>query len=205
MRFGRPADSREVRDELIEQISDAELVRAAQIDVREFEHLYRRYRDPIMNYCFYRLGDQTEADDAASTIFLDAIRALPALKIQDGSFRRWLFTIARNEVTDRWRQTAHHPKVSITAVETLSSPDISPEAQAVSSDGRRYVLTLLRSLPSREREVLELRAGELTTSEIAQFLGINEQAVRTAQCRAIARMKGLVRTKDASGQEVSRV
>jgi DNA-directed RNA polymerase specialized sigma24 family protein len=39
--------------------------------------------------------------------------------------------------------------------------------------------------------VLELRAADLATGEIARVLGISEQNVRTAQARAVARLRRL--------------
>jgi RNA polymerase sigma-70 factor (ECF subfamily) len=205
MRLRRRAQTHEVTEELVDLTGDADLVRAAQVDPRAFEPLYLRYRDRIINYCFYRLADRTDADDAASAVFLHALHALPAFQHHAGSFRPWLFTIAHNEVADRQKQRARHPETPFDSISGVATSERSPEELALTRDDRRYVLALLESLPPRERAVLELRVGELTTVEIALILGINEQAVRTAHCRALARMKELVRAADVSGQEVSHV
>jgi RNA polymerase sigma factor (sigma-70 family) len=63
---------------------------------------------------------------------------------------------------------------------------------AIASDNRARIRHLLVQLPPRERAVLELRATELSTREIADVLQISEQNVRTAQSRAVARLRGLL-------------
>ena len=52
---------------------DAELVRLAQSAPGAFAPLYLRYRDAVLNYCYYRLGNQHDAEDAAGTVFVKAL------------------------------------------------------------------------------------------------------------------------------------
>jgi RNA polymerase sigma-70 factor (ECF subfamily) len=172
--------------------SDAELVRLAQQTPHAFAPLYRRYRDPVINYCYYRLGNRDEAEDAASAIFIKTLRHLAGFTNRGDSFRTWLFRIAHNEVADRYRQRSHHPQQQLTPELGLRDPASSPEEIVVARDSRQRVLGLLSQLPPRERSVLELRTAELTTPEIAQVLAISEQSVRTAQSRAIGRLRGLL-------------
>lgn len=55
-----------------DDLNDSELVRRAQFDSADFAPLYLRYRDRVLRYCFYRLGDRAEAEDAASAVFVKA-------------------------------------------------------------------------------------------------------------------------------------
>jgi RNA polymerase sigma-70 factor (ECF subfamily) len=166
------------------------MVLRAQQSRRAFEPLYLRYRDPIINYCYYRLGAD-EAEDAASAIFVKAIRSLEDFQDRDGSFRTWLFRIAHNEVIDRHRRRARTSESSLDLFVNQPSSDRSPEELAADADARARVLAFLSALPSREREVLELRAAELDTEQIASVLGITAQNVRSIQWRALARMRAL--------------
>ena len=172
--------------------ADAELVRTAQATPRAFAALYLRYRDPVLNYCFYRLGDREEAEDATSTIFIKVLDHLPSFSERGDSFRTWLFRIAHNEIADRYRRQARHPEVPLPPDLGLQDAAQLPEEAAITADRRRRVLQLLAHVPSRERSVLELRAAELSTREIAGVLQISEQSVRTAQCRALGRLRELL-------------
>src|SRR5215204_246366 len=77
---------------------DDALVLAAQANSADFAALYERYVDPIYRFCFRRLGNRAAAEDATSVVFERALKALP--RFTTGSFRAWLFTIARNAITD---------------------------------------------------------------------------------------------------------
>lgn len=191
-RFG--ALSRRTEDE---ETDDAGLVRQAHRQPAAFEPLYLRYRDRVFAYCAYRLTDTAEAEDAASAVFLKALHALPDFRDRDGepsgSFRTWLFRIAHNEVADRYRRRTRHPEASLDLVTGLIDPAASPEEVALAVDAASRLRALLGTLPPREREVLELRLADLSTTEIASVLGIREQSVWTAQSRALARMRDALR------------
>jgi RNA polymerase sigma-70 factor, ECF subfamily len=172
--------------------ADAELVHLAQATPQAFAALYLRYRDPVLTYCFYRLADQEAAEDATSTIFIRALGHLPSFSERGDSFRTWLFRIAHNEIVDRYRRQARHPEVPLLPEMGLRDAASLPEEAAITADRRLRVLRLLAHLPPRERAVLELRAADLSTREIAEVLQISAQSVRTAQCRAVGRLRELL-------------
>ena len=68
----------------------------------------------------------------------------------------------------------------------------SPEAVAIDWEEQDAVQRLLRQLPRRDREVVELRLSGLTGREIAQTLNCSREAVRAAHYRAMQRMRALV-------------
>jgi RNA polymerase sigma-70 factor (ECF subfamily) len=183
------------------EAADIELVCLAQVTPQAFATLYLRYRDPILNYCFYRLGGREEAEDATSTIFIKVLDHLPSFSERGDSFRTWLFRIAHNEIVDRYRHEARHPEVPLLPEMRLRDATSLPEEAAITADRRLRVLHLLAHLPPRERAVLELRAADLNTREIAEVLQISEQSVRTAQCRAVGRLRELL-AGVASGEHI---
>lgn len=180
---------------------DHALVTAAQRDPRRFEPLFLRYWEPVLRYCHFRLGNREDAEDAASQIFVDAYAALHRFSSRGGagSFRAWLFTIAHHEIANRYRYRTRHPHHPWTEeAEALPDPAVSPESEALAAADHAWLRSLLRELPDRSREVVELRLAGLTDREIAGVLDINVAAVRQAQSRALA---GLRRRLDACGDE----
>ncbi len=171
--------------------TDAELVRQAQMSPHAFAGLYLRYRDRVLNYCYYRLGNWDEAEDAASATFIKALDHLPAFVDRGDSFRTWLFRIAHNEVADRHRRHGRHPETPFDDALTMVDPAPLPEERAIALDQRARLTALLAVLPARERSVMELRVAELSTREVAQVLQISEVNARTAQSRAIRRLRDL--------------
>ena len=186
-----------IATQTVDELSDSELVWRAQFDAVDFAPLYLRYRDRVLRYCLYRLGDLAEAEDAASAVFMKALAGLAGYR--DGaSFAPWLFRIAHNEVVDCHKRRFRHPVTALSFAGELADPLPSPEDAAVTSDALRRLRALLSTLPARERAVMELRLTDLTTSEIAAVLTISEGNVRTAQSRALTRLRDVMDARSDS-------
>lgn len=172
---------------------DADLVAAAQIDRLAFAPLYERYRDDLLRYCYYCLGDWDDASDATQQIFTNVLAALPRFVDHGASFRPWLFRIAHNEVLSRQQRQARRPQNHLTDAADLADLAPSPEDLAIAADDHQRLWLLLRHLPSDRQRVCELRFAGLTDREIATALGKSQGAVRTAQSRAVAQLRELMR------------
>jgi len=164
------------------------LVEQARRDPRAFAPLYARYADPVYRFCYRRLGEPEAAEDATSQVFLNALAALPGY--QSGSFRAWLFTIARNVVTDvyRERRTERLPETARDPVD----PGPTPEEVMLHAESHRGVRALLAALSQEQREVVELRLAGLNGAEIAQVLGRSHGSVRALQYRAAQRLRDVL-------------
>jgi RNA polymerase sigma-70 factor (ECF subfamily) len=172
---------------------DAHLVLAAQRgDACAVARLYERYQDPVLRYCFYRLGDWEDAGDAAQQVFADALGALARFRDRDDGFRSWLFRIAHNEVTDRQRRRVRRPDASLAFATGLPDRVPSPEECAVTADEVQHLRMALARLPDEQRAVTELRLAGLSGPEVAAALGLSHDAVRKAQSRALARLRALL-------------
>ena len=175
---------------------DRELLAAAQATPVGFDLLFERYGDPVLNYCYYRLGTWEEAEDAAQQVFANAFAAIGRFRDRDsgsgGSVRSWLFTIAHHEVANRRRAVTRHPNTPLDAISDLIDPGPSPEELAVAADRQGRVLGLISQLSRDQRQTVELRLAGLNDREIATVLGKSPGAVRVTQTRAIARLRGLL-------------
>ncbi len=172
-------------------VADAALVAAARGDRLAFALLYERYRDDLLRYCFYCLGDWDEAADATQQIFANALAGLGRFADRGNSFRAWLFRIAHNEVCTRQRKS-RRSQSQLQDTAEIVDPAPSPEELAIVADDHERLRLLLASLPPDRRRVCELRFAGLTDKQIAGILGKSEGAVRTAQSRAIAQLRDLL-------------
>ncbi|MDQ2681922.1 MAG: sigma-70 family RNA polymerase sigma factor [Chloroflexota bacterium] len=170
--------------------SDAELVRAAQIAIPAFEHLYRRYVNDVYRYCRQRLNEESDAADATSQVFVRALTNIRSCRQE--SFRAWLFAIARNVVIDTWRQS--RVTVDLADAPDLADPAESPEVRAIAAEDRQSVLAALAYLTEEQRTVVEFRLAGLSGGEIAVLMGKSRNAVDQAQFRALNRMRAVIGT-----------
>jgi len=172
---------------------DAVLAAAARVDVQAFAILYERYRDDLLRYAFYCLGEWDEAADATQQVFANAMAGLPRFEDRDDSFRPWLFRIAHNEVSTRLSRRSRRPQRPLLDAAEVVDSGPSPEELTIAADDHERLRALLACLPPERRRVCELRFAGLTDKEIARILGKSEGAVRTAQSRAIAQLRDLMR------------
>jgi RNA polymerase sigma-70 factor (ECF subfamily) len=169
-------------------VDDAELVARAQVDQQAFALLYRRYLDPVHQYCYRRLGSREAAEDATSLVFTKAFAALPTYRA--GSFRSWLFAIAYHVITDDLR--ARRVVAELDAAAKVPDRGQTPEEVIMAADANSSVVRLLDCLPASQRRVVELRLAGLTGREVAAVLGCSLAAVKIAQVRAYSRLRGLL-------------
>jgi RNA polymerase sigma factor (sigma-70 family) len=168
--------------------SDEELVRAAQLAMPAFEHLYKRYVNDVYGFCLRRLGSESDAADATSAIFTRALGNIQACR--PDTFRSWLYAIGRNVVNDHYRAL----RPTDVLEESLELKDLAagPEEIAIRNDEHRSLAGVLDRLSEEQRSVIELRLAGLTGEEIAKVLGKSRNAIDQAQFRAVSRLRTLL-------------
>lgn len=173
---------------VVAPLDEVDLIAAARRDRRAFAPLYRRYADAVHRYCYRRLGNRGEAEDATSLVFTKALAGLDGYRA--GSFRAWLFAIAANVVVDRLR--ARRPDRPLDDADPVADAAPNPEAAALAADDRRRLRAALAELPPEQRRVVELRLSGLSGGEIAAAVGKSRAAVDALQYRAVARLRSLL-------------
>ncbi len=174
------------------------LVAAAKSDRRAFEPLYRMFVDQVFRYCCRRLDDREQAADATSQVFIKAIGSIHTCDAH--RFRSWLFAIAHNVLVDEYRST--RMQTSLDNALDIASAGPSPEDEVLNMEARRSVVELLAHLTPDQRQIVELRLAGLNGNEIADVLGRTRGAIDTAQSRAIARLRDVLKGS-ASGDALS--
>jgi len=166
--------------------TDGELIeRVAGGDRQAFEELHARYARPVLGLALRRLGDRGRAEDAAQDAFVAIWRSARTYDARRGAGAPWLYTVARNAITDRLRRTPE--PVRELEEGAASGPDPSDEAESSWTSWR--VHRALEELPAHERPVIELAYwGGLSQSEIAAELDIPLGTVKTRTRSALARL-----------------
>lgn len=170
---------------------ERELVKQAQQKDRDaFCTLYRHYLPRIHAYVAYRVGNKPDTEDIVANVFAKVIEHLPTFEYrEDGSFRAWLFTIARHKVADFQRQpTPEH--LSLDDIPEIQSKTLSPEQAVLRKEQFLYLRHLISTLSPRRQEVITLRVfGGLHNQEIAAVLDLDEHTVASYLCRALEDMR----------------
>ncbi len=167
--------------------TDGELIeRVAGRDRAAFEELHRRFVHAVLGLALRRLRDRGRAEDATQDTFAAVWRSAGTYDRARGAGAPWLYTIARNVVTDRLRGS---PEPPVEQPPDLASGEAAPDEQAEASWRAWRVHRALAVLPDHERPVIELAYWSgLSQSEIAEFLQIPLGTVKTRTRSALMRL-----------------
>jgi RNA polymerase sigma-70 factor (ECF subfamily) len=170
---------------------DRELVDCAQQgDHRAWEQLYVRAYPRLRAYAVARVGPHA-ADDVVSETMARAVAGIARYQWQPGGFEPWLFGIARRVTADHHRGAARARRNGQRAEPTVIDCDPGERLELVEEHAN--VRACFARLPEADREVLELRViVGLSAEQTAAVLGKRAGAVRTAQSRALARLRRIL-------------
>jgi len=141
----------------------------------------------IHNFFRYRVGEGAVAEDLTSITFEKAWRHRARYRKDKGAFTTWLHTIAHRVAIDHARARRDHR--SLDEVANLAAGE-TPEDVAVRRSDSERLLSLLTTLPDRERSLIALKYGaELSNKEIAAATGLSESNVGTILSRTITGLR----------------
>lgn len=155
--------------------------------------LYDRYYKNVYGY-FVKMTCNTEISrDLTQNVFLRIIKYSRSWK-EDKTFRFWLFRIARNILTDYYRDS----KIFYASEDELALviADNKESSKALElKESHEILIESMGQLPHAYREVIELnRFQGFTYKEIAQTTSSTEGAVRIKAFRAIQKLKEIYTT-----------
>ena len=168
-------------------------------DLRAFEQLVEKYKQPIVSLMFRMLHDLSEAEDLAQTVFVRVYQSASRYEVS-AKFSTWIFTIARHVCLNEIRRRSRHPAESIES----SLPDTDEPATRQFEDHKTFtppqaflqneleakIQEALDQLPEKQRlAVLLCRQDDLSYEEIARVLGLSLSATKSLIHRARETLK----------------
>jgi RNA polymerase sigma-70 factor (ECF subfamily) len=175
------------------------MLRVKQGDAAAFTALVEKYKQPVMNLAWRTLRDETEAEDLAQNVFVQAWKSAERYQAT-AKFSTWLFTIARNLCLNEIRRRSRHPAESLDQTREESDEQLlyqvvdkriaaAPEAM-LGDELVHKVDAALADLPENQRLALALcRQEELSYEEIAAVLGCSLSATKSLIHRARETLK----------------
>jgi RNA polymerase sigma-70 factor, ECF subfamily len=168
------------------------MLRVKRGDRAAFAELVEKYKQPVMNFVYRSLRDETEAEDLAQNVFLQVYKSRSRYK-QTAKFSTWLFTIARNLCLNELRRRSRHPAESIeeTQAENESreggtqrqyedKSQMAPPEKLLQEELAQKIEEALAELPENQRSAILLcRQDELSYEEIADVLDCSLSATKS--------------------------
>ncbi len=161
-----------------------------------FQALYERHHRALFTFLLRFVADRPTAEDLLQDTFLRVYLHRDTYR-PSGTFRTWLFTIARNLALDHSRHRGQVVGEEIPDYLTIPDPSPGPVEQI---EGKALLVRLegaISRLPPAQREVLLLsRFAGLSHGEIAQVTGATLTAVRVTLHRALRSLRTLLESKE---------
>ncbi|HET9185330.1 MAG TPA: sigma-70 family RNA polymerase sigma factor [Solirubrobacterales bacterium] len=156
-------------------LSDERLTRrAVGGDERAFAAIFNRYHQSLYRFCLAIVGNSDDASEALQNTMVKVLRALPGEERRI-ELKPWLYRIAHNEAIDLLRRRRETRELDVEQV----APGYGLAEDAATRERLRRLLTDLKELPERQREVLVMRElGGLEFEEIGGALGTSGAVVR---------------------------
>ncbi|MDQ1463163.1 MAG: polymerase sigma-70 factor, subfamily [Actinomycetota bacterium] len=157
-------------------------------DESAFATLWRNLNPGLVRYL--RVVARPAAEDLASETWLQIIRSLGKFRGDEQSFRAWVFTIARNKVTDWRRHEGRRPTEEITAEHFDVAGSDDTEQRVLDQLSTEGALNLIATLPLEQAEIIMLRVvAGLDVAAVAKLVHKSEGAVRVSCHRALTRLR----------------
>ena len=170
--------------------ADAELMlRVKRGDRAAFAGLVEKYQQPLFNFVYRTLRDESESEDVAQNTFLQVWKSRDRYE-PSARFTTWLFTIARNLCLNELRRRSRHPAESIEAAHTEHEDQpqrqyedkthIAAPEKLLHGELAQKIEAALAGLPENQRTAILLcQREELSYEEIAKVLGCSLSATKS--------------------------
>lgn len=165
------------------------MLRVKRGDRAAFAELVEKYKQPVMNFIFYRLRDEAEAEDLAQNVFLQIYKSRGRYR-QTAKFSTWLFTIARNLCLNEMRRRSRHPAEPLeeTHPESEGQPSrqfedkshVAAPDRVLHGELAQKIEEALAELPENQRSAILLcRQDDLSYEQIAKILRCSLSATKS--------------------------
>jgi RNA polymerase sigma-70 factor (ECF subfamily) len=160
----------------LSMLEDRDLVaRVANGDIRAFEAIYDRHSAQVFGLAMRVTSCQRGAEEATQDAFVNLWRTADSYDPRRGALKTWLLAVVRNRSIDWLRREARHT-LDVENNDAMLGRVEAPERtddQAVTREEARHARQLLVSIPTEQRQIIELAYFKgLTQSEIAVKIGI---------------------------------
>ncbi len=157
--------------------------------------LIDKYTSPIYNYTARFVGS-FQAPDVTQDIFVKVWKNLENFDLNKSQFKTWLFTIARNTITDYLRKKKIPSFSSLgdgeLMEENIQDSAILPDEVYQKLQDKDMLSKLIDKLSDDHKTVLTLYYQEdMTFKEIGEVLGKPLDTVKSHHYRAIKKLKEL--------------
>lgn len=176
-----------------------ELLETIQLNPTEMlESIMIEYGSEIKRLVYSYIKNPSDADDVTQEVFVTVYRKLDTFQGKS-TLRSWVYAIAINKCKDylrSWKVRNIKLKGKLEQFVKSAAHSYTPEQHIIEKNEEQQLLNQVLSLPIKYREVIILYYfEEFSVHEIADFLSINQNTVRTRLNRGRGKLKNIIQSE----------
>ena len=154
-----------------------------------FSKIYDQYIDKIYRFIFLKVNSQEIAQDLTSETFLRGWESFQAKNEEIENIQAFLYRIARNLVTDYYREKGRTQVVSAEFVSIVDPRQNLEEKSLLNSDVDNIKRALASLKENYQNVIIWHYLDDLPIQEVANLLDKSEEATRVLLHRALKALK----------------
>ena len=175
----------------MQAVSDEQLIEwVANGDPSCLGTLFERHNKSVYRFCLQMTRNPAHAEDVVQEVFMKILRKAGSFR-HEGTFKAWMFNIARNATLDYLRKNRHHRGTDPLDqyAESLLVDHRTAEHAAAGEQKIKMLEKALALLPALSQEVIWLGRFEFGTfEELGQALGCKTGTARVRMHRAMQQL-----------------
>ncbi len=137
---------------------------------------YEHDKDTVLYYVYKHIGNYEDAQDITQDVFLRMMEYGKMLR--SDTVRSFMFTVARNLVTDYMRRQISKQEVGVYSMEGLDMTYDDVECKVFAKEISKLEIMKANSLPEQRRVIyMKSRFECLSTEEIAAEMSLSKRTV----------------------------
>ena len=170
-------------------VTDEQLIQwVADGDPSCLATLFERHHRGVYQFCLQITRHPAQSEDLVQDVFLKILRKAKTFR-GEGSFKAWMFNIARNVALDHVRKNKRQSNEAIddAVIDQHLADNRSAEQAAAGSQKMQLVMQALAKLPAAAQEVIWLGRFEFDSyEELGHALACSAGTERVRMHRAMA-------------------
>lgn len=178
----------------MQAVTDEQLIQwVADGDSSCLGTLFERYHRSVYQFCLQMTRQRAISEDLVQEVFLKILKKADSFR-GDGSFKAWMFNIARNVTLDHLRKAKRSPVTGSDdhTVDARLVDNRSAEQAAAGKQNVQLLQEALAGLSVEAQEVIWLGRFEFDSyEELGRALGCKAGAARVRMHRAMQALNGV--------------
>ncbi|NNF36251.1 MAG: sigma-70 family RNA polymerase sigma factor [Saprospiraceae bacterium] len=170
-----------------------EKVQNGQVDALSL--LYERYKKVLYAYFYNNLGHNANSEDLVQSVFYKVLKYKHQFS-GSGTFKSWMFTIARNALIDFIRKNKANSHYAVEDYSNQLKEAKRADDRVLKLEDQKMLREALGQLDQNTRELIVLvKLNEMKYREVAEMTGMNESTIKVKVFRGLKSLQTMYQTQ----------